>query len=277
MKKRYHRVLTIAGSDSGGGAGIQADIKSISACGAYAASAITAVTVQNTLGVADLFPIPVEIIREQIDAVMSDIGADAIKIGMLHSAEVVKVVCDAIDRYQPRSVVLDPVMVSTSGHRLIEESAIEMLRSELLPRATIVTPNIPEAEIVLNRKITDSGELLKAAQELSTLSTQTKISVLLKAGHLDDDMLTDIFIDATTHENNIHKLSAKRIETKNTHGTGCTLSAAIAAFLAKGLSNLDAVRAAKEYLTSAITSGAEYEIGEGHGPVNHLFTFTSID
>lgn len=264
-------MLTIAGSDSGGGAGIQADIKAISACGAYAASAVTAVTVQNTLGVTAVHPVPVEIIEQQIDAVLSDIGADSIKIGMLHSADVVRAVCSAIDRYKPRFVVLDPVMVSTSGHRLIEESAVAMLRDELISRATIVTPNIPEAEILLGREICSAEDLKGVAQELSQ---RYGVSVLMKAGHLDDDILTDIFVDATPGGGGIYELSEKRNSTVNKHGTGCTISAAIAAFLAKGLSQYDAVSAAKEYLTAAIESGAEYEIGSGHGPVNHQFATT---
>ncbi|MFI3247808.1 MAG: bifunctional hydroxymethylpyrimidine kinase/phosphomethylpyrimidine kinase [Rikenellaceae bacterium] len=262
---RYTRVLSIAGSDSGGGAGIQADIKAISACGGYAATAITAVTVQNTLGVTAVHPIPIEIIEGQIEAVLSDIGADAIKIGMLHSTEVIEVVCRAIDKYKPRNVVLDPVMVATSGHRLIEQSAIEMLSRELIPRATIITPNIPEAEILLGHKIECQDALPDAARELSR---DGSVAVLLKAGHLTEKMLTDIFLDA---EGKIHHLTSPRLETKNTHGTGCTLSSALAAFLAKGLTPAEAVRSAKAYLTSALVSGARFEIGEGHGPVDHQY------
>ncbi len=265
IKERYTRVLSIAGSDSGGGAGIQADIKTISACGGYAATAITAVTVQNTLGVTAVHPIPIDIIEGQIDAVLSDIGADAIKIGMLHSAEVIEVVCRAIDKYNLRNVVLDPVMVSTSGHRLIEQSAIEMLSRELVPRATIITPNIPEAEILLGRKIADQDALPDAAHELSRGGS---ISVLLKAGHLTEEMLTDVFLEAGGE---IHYLSSPRLHTQNTHGTGCTLSSAVAAFLAKGLTPAEAVRSAKEYLTSALVSGARFDIGHGHGPVDHQY------
>ncbi len=261
---KYNRVLSIAGSDSGGGAGIQADIKTISACGSYAATAITAVTVQNTLGVTAVHPIPLDIIEAQIDAVLSDIGADAIKVGMLHSAEVVLIVCRAIDRFKPKNIVVDPVMVSTSGHRLIEESAIEMLRSELLPRATIITPNIPEAEIILGHKIDTQSDMTGAARELSM---QSNVSVLLKAGHLTEELLTDIFYTA---QGEVHTLSSKRLYTPNTHGTGCTLSSAVAAFLSQGFPDAEAVRRAKEYLTKAIISGAEYEIGSGHGPVNHF-------
>ncbi|MFI3258664.1 MAG: bifunctional hydroxymethylpyrimidine kinase/phosphomethylpyrimidine kinase [Rikenellaceae bacterium] len=261
---RYSRVLSIAGSDSGGGAGIQADIKTISACGAYAATAITAVTVQNTMGVTAVHPIPVEIIEAQIEAVLSDIGADAIKIGMLHSVEVVEVVCRAIDRHRPKHVVLDPVMVSTSGHRLIEESAIEMLSRELIPRSTIITPNIPEAEILLGRSLADQNSLPEAARELSR---EGKVSVLLKAGHLSEELLTDIFFESGV----IHRLSSERLHTPNTHGTGCTLSSALAAFLAQGHPQAIAVTEAKRYLTAALKSGAKYEIGNGHGPVDHIY------
>ncbi len=262
---KYCRVLSIAGSDSGGGAGIQADIKSISACGCYAATAITAVTVQNTQGVTAVHPVPTEIVEAQIDAVLSDIGADAVKVGMLHSAEIVDVVCRAIDRYTPKSVVVDPVMVSTSGHRLIDESAIATLRDNLLPRATIITPNIPEAEILLGERISSNEDLEHAAK---ALSERYNVSVLLKAGHMEDEMLIDIFYEA---EGKIHRLSSPRVETPNTHGTGCTLSAAIASFLAMGHTPALAVQSAKEYLTRAIASGAEYTIGNGHGPVDHLF------
>ncbi len=262
---KYKVVLTIAGSDSGGGAGIQADIKTISACGCYAASVITAVTAQNTVGVSAVHPIPVEVIEAQIDAVMSDIGADAIKIGMLHSTEVIAAIARAIDRYKPSSVVVDPVMVATSGDRLIEESAVEMLRSELIPRATIITPNIPEAEVLLGRSITSEKEMVEAAKELTLGGA---ISVMLKAGHMNGDMLTDIFVG---RDGVVHKLTASRVETQNTHGTGCTLSSAMAAIMTQCHDPFTAAKAAKEFLLSALVSGAEFEIGAGHGPVDHSF------
>ena len=264
--KKYNRVLTIAGSDSGGGAGIQADIKAISAMGAYAASAITAVTVQNTLGVEAVHPIPIDILGGQIDAVLSDIGADAVKIGMLHSSEVVRLVADKLRHYGIRNVVLDPVMVSTSGHRLIEESAIETLKSELLPLARVITPNIPEAEILAGVKIERNDELADVARRLSQGG---KVSVLLKAGHLTEERLVDIFYNA--EQDTILELPSVRIHTPNTHGTGCTLSSAFAAALACGMGLDDAARAAKEYINSAIVSGADYTIGGGHGPVDHFF------
>ena len=264
--QNYPRVLTIAGSDSGGGAGIQADIKSISANGCFAASAITAITAQNTLGVNAVEGLSIEIIEGQIDAVLSDIGADSIKIGMLHSAEVVQCVARMLRKYNIKDVVLDPVMVSTSGHRLIEESAIEVLKAELMPMARVITPNIPEAEILLGEAINKQGDLPAAARRLAE---QYGVSVLLKAGHLVNDELIDIFYNHETEE--VVELSARRIDTRNTHGTGCTLSSALAAQLAKGLSLTEAARAAKHYINQAIIRGARQEIGHGHGPVCHFY------
>lgn len=266
MKKRYNTVLTIAGSDSGGGAGIQADIKTISAMGCYAASAITAITVQNTLGVQAVHPVPLDILRGQIDAVLSDIGADAIKIGMLHSSEVVNLVAEMIEKYQIRNIVLDPVMVSTSGHRLIEEDAVEVIKTRLMPLARVITPNVPEAEILAGCKIAGEDEFEAIARRLSD---NGNVSVLMKAGHLSGDSLVDYFYNA--EDDTITRLQSKRVQTKNTHGTGCTLSSAIAASLAKGKNLTDAAISAKRYIEQAIISGAEYEIGKGHGPVNHGF------
>ena len=265
--KHYRKVLSIAGSDSGGGAGIQADIKTISACGCYAATAITAITVQNTLGVQAVHAVPTEILRGQIDAVLSDIGADAVKIGMLHSSEVVRLVREMLIRFNAGNIVLDPVMVSTSGHRLIEEDAIASLRTELLPLARVITPNIPEAEILLGgRKLSFQSELPDAARELAESSGA---SVLLKAGHLSEDDLSDIFYDL--EDGKCYSLTSKRIHTKNTHGTGCTMSSAFASMLAKGMSLPDAAKAAKDFINGAILSGKDYEIGRGFGPVNHLY------
>ena len=267
--KTYPRVLTIAGSDSGGGAGIQADIKAISATGSYAASAITAVTVQNTLGVEAVHPIPIDILSAQISCVLSDIGADAVKIGMLHSSEVVEAVRAQLDAFSLANVILDPVMVSTSGHRLIEESAVNTLASVLVPRARVITPNIPEAEILAGCRITSQSELPSVARKLSCGGT---VSVLMKAGHLTEGELVDIFYNAET--DSILELHSERLYTPNTHGTGCTLSSALASYIAQGYGLDDAVRAAKQYITEALKSGAEYEIGHGHGPVNHFFRLT---
>ena len=264
--KKYPIVLTIAGSDSGGGAGIQADIKAISATGSYAASAITAVTVQNTLGVEDVHPVPVPVISAQIAAVLSDIGADAVKIGMLHSAEVVNAVKEQLLRFGVTNIVLDPVMVSTSGHRLIEESAVKVLSEELVPMARVITPNVPEAEILAGNRITSQTDLPRIAR---ALSCGGRVSVLMKAGHLSDDKLVDIFYNAEA--DTILELPSRRLHTPNTHGTGCTLSSAFASFLARGFALDDAARAAKDYINSAIVSGADYSIGHGHGPVDHFW------
>ena len=371
---QYPRVLTIAGSDSGGGAGIQADIKAISATGSYAASAITAVTVQNTLGVEGVHPVPPETIAAQIRCVLSDIGANAVKIGMLHSAEVVLSVRDALSEAIKEgwlapapgttgqttgagtapaqgttanagiapapettagaetapahgttagagtapalgttagagtapspgttasaapvpalgttagaetapspgttagaapvpagraNIVLDPVMVSTSGHRLIEDSAIEVLSRELIPMARIITPNLPEAEVLAGCSITSAEEFPDIARKLSCGG---RVSVLMKAGHLCGGDVTDIFYNAET--DSIKRCTHPRLDTPNTHGTGCTLSSALASYLAQGLSPDDAVEAAIAYISAAIESGAAYTIGHGHGPVNHFW------
>ncbi len=265
---KYNTVLTIAGSDSGGGAGIQADMKAISANGCYAASAITAITVQNTVGVTAVHPVPLDILEGQINAVLSDIGANAIKIGMLHSSEVIRVIKNCLLKFPVNNIVLDPVMVSTSGHKLIQDEAIKTLQDELLYEARVITPNIPEAEILLGRKINDQEELPELAKELSN---GRKVSVLLKAGHLTNKELVDVFYNAESDE--VVKLKSDRQETKNTHGTGCTLSSAIAAQLAKGQDLNQAVINAKDYINQAIIHGATYEIGQGHGPVHHFYNF----
>lgn len=265
--RQYHRVLTIAGSDSGGGAGIQADIKTISALGCYAASAITAITVQNTLGVEDVHAVPVPIVEGQIEAVLGDIGADAVKIGMLQSAEIVSCIAKKIREHEIRNVVLDPVMVSTSGHRLIEEEAIDALCRELIPLARVITPNIPEAEILLGgQQLANQQSLPDAARQLAK---RFGVSVLLKAGHLTEERLVDYFYDAELDE--MSELPSVRIHTRNTHGTGCTMSSAFASLLAQGKSLKEAAVRAKEYINNAIIAGAEYEIGHGHGPVDHFY------
>ena len=263
--KKYNRVLTIAGSDSGGGAGIQADIKAISAMGCYAASAVTAVTVQNTLGVQAVHPVPLDILEGQIEAVLSDIGADAIKIGMLHSSEVVNLVADMLERYRIKNVVLDPVMVSTSGHRLIEADAVKVIKRRLMPLARVITPNLPEAEVLAGCRIVSESDFDMIARRLSDGG---KVSVLLKAGHLDGDTLVDYLYNA--EDGMMTRLPSVRVRTKNTHGTGCTLSSAFAAALARGEDLTCAAKSAKAYIEQAIISGAEYRIGNGHGPVNHF-------
>ncbi len=265
--KKYHTVLTIAGSDSGGGAGIQADIKTISALGCYASSAITAITVQNTLGVEDVHAVPVPIVEGQIKAVLNDIGADAVKIGMLQSAEIVRCIASELRRYSIRNVVLDPVMVSTSGHRLIEEEAIDALCKELIPLARVITPNIPEAELLLGGVTLDKQQQLPEAA--SILAKKFGVSVLLKAGHLTEERLVDYFYDVEKDE--MSQLPSVRIHTRNTHGTGCTMSSAFASMLARGKSLKAAAVGAKDYINNAIIAGADYEIGHGHGPVCHFY------
>lgn len=274
IMKSYPRVLTIAGSDSGGGAGIQADIKAISATGSYAASAITAVTVQNTIGVSAVHNVPVEIIKGQISAVLSDIGADAVKIGMLSTAEVVRAVKESLIEFGVSNIVLDPVMVATSGDRLIDENAVKVLASELAPSARVLTPNIPEAEILAGQKISSQEDLPVIARKLSERVSAIQgrpVSVLMKAGHLEDEELVDYFWNA--EDGHIVELHSKRVFSGNTHGTGCTLSSALASYLAQGFGLDDAAFKAKEYISRAIESGAEYAIGHGHGPVDHFWRF----
>jgi hydroxymethylpyrimidine/phosphomethylpyrimidine kinase len=268
MMKHYKRALTIAGSDPGGGAGIQADLKTFAACGCFGTSAIVAVVDENTVGVTGVHPVPVDFVTGQIKSVLDDIGTDAVKIGMLHSSGLIKAIRETLSKYDLKNIVLDPVMVATSGDKLLQDEAVETLKSELLPVARVITPNLPEAGVLLGRKINGPRDFPLAAVELSA---NRKVSVLLKAGHLKDETLTDVFYNAETDE--ITALASGRIHTKNTHGTGCTLSSAIAAFLAHDMSLNDAVRRAKEYMESAIAAGAEYEIGKGHGPVHHFFKF----
>lgn len=266
--KHYHRVLTIAGSDSGGGAGIQADIKTMHSLGCYGMSAITAVTVQNTLGVKAVHGVPTDIVRGQIEAVLEDIGADAVKIGMLQSAEIVECVAEMLRAYNINNVVLDPVMVSTSGKRLLAEDGIEVLVERLIPLTRVITPNIPEAELLLGISIESNKESMSSAAR--KLSARFGTSVLLKAGHMVGDNLIDFFYD--NEENTLIELPSKRVDSRNTHGTGCTMSSAFASYLAKGWSLQDAARGAKAYIDNAIIRGADYEIGKGHGPT-FLFPF----
>ncbi|GLB48914.1 bifunctional hydroxymethylpyrimidine kinase/phosphomethylpyrimidine kinase [Neptunitalea lumnitzerae] len=266
--KQYHKVLTIAGSDSGGGAGIQADIKAISACGCYAASAITALTAQNTQGVQGIHAVPVSFLKDQLEAVFSDIAFDAVKIGMLHSSEVIQTVKEALAKYPVKNIVLDPVMIATSGDRLLREEAITTLKNELLPIATLITPNLPEASLLIGKEIEHQETL---AEYATVLGKQYNTSVLLKAGHFEEDTLTDVLYSFTT--DTIHTFKNNRIHTPNTHGTGCTLSAAIASFLAKGNSMEKAVEQGIKYLHEALVEGKDYTLGKGHGPVAHFYKF----
>ncbi|NLZ74075.1 MAG: bifunctional hydroxymethylpyrimidine kinase/phosphomethylpyrimidine kinase [Bacteroidales bacterium] len=266
--KKYNIALTIAGTDPSGGAGVQADLKTFSACGCYGTSAITALVDQNTTGVKSILPISVQFVADQIRSVIEDTGVDAIKIGMLHSAELVEKVQETLIGYPIRNIVLDPVMVATSGDTLLKQSAIKTLKEQLIPCVRIITPNIPEAEILLGKKIKEQEDLLIYAKEIAEELT---VSVLLKAGHLEDDNLIDVLYNYETEET--IKLPSKRIYTPNTHGTGCTLSSAITAFLARGYTLNDAVINGKEYITEALVAGSKYKIGAGHGPVHHFYKF----
>ena len=268
--KRYQRVLTIAGSDSGGGAGIQADLKTISACGCYGTCAITAITAQNTLGVTDIHPVPVTTLEAQIRAVLEDIGTDSVKLGMLHSVEVIDCVARLLTEYKISNVVLDPVMVATSGDKLIEDEAISALQEMLFPLVRLITPNIPEAEIISGRRIEDPDQLSETAEQLAK---QFNLSVLAKGGHLENDSLVDILFDYEM--SHLHRFTNRKVATINTHGTGCTLSSALASFLAQGLSLTAATDRAIGYIAIAIKTGAGYQLGKGHGPVHHFHEFWS--
>ncbi len=264
----YKRVLSIAGSDPSGGAGIQADLKTISACGCFATTAVTAIVDENTVGVFGVHPVPIDYVKGQIKSVLDDIGTDAIKIGMLHSSELIRAVKDTLLPYGIRNIVLDPVMVATSGDKLLQDEAISTLKNELIPATRVITPNVPEAEILSGRKISRQADLPLVVKYLSCNGT---VSVLLKAGHLTEDELVDVFYNAETDE--IIELRSQRIATRNTHGTGCTFSSAVASFLAKQLPLNDAIRSAKDYINRAIIEGSAYEIGKGHGPVHHFHQF----
>lgn len=264
----YTRLLTIAGSDSGGGAGIQADLKTFSACGCYGMSAVTAITAQNTVGVTDIHPIPVATIQAQIHAVIEDIGVDGVKIGMLHSTEVIRGVAEVLKRSGIGKVVLDPVMVATSGDRLIEIDAVSALKEDLFPLVQVITPNIPEAELLLGKKIESQQALEEAAHDLSR---NHDVSVLLKAGHFTGETLEDILVLAG--DGRVYRYTNGRVATKNTHGTGCTLSSALASYLGKGYELPEAVGLAEKFLHGAIEAGAAFELGKGHGPVNHFHNY----
>lgn len=262
-QRRYVRVLTIAGSDSGGGAGIQADLKTFAALGCYGMTAITAITAQNTQGVRAIHGVPPDMLRAQIDAVVEDIGVDAVKIGMLHAPEVVQVVADAIRRHRLPNVVLDPVMVATSGDRLIAQDTVGTLVRELFPLAALVTPNLDEGGWLLGRQIADEDALDAAADGLLALGAP---AVLLKGGHLAGERVVDLL---ALPGGDRHRLASARIATHNGHGTGCTLSSAIAAHLARGLPLVQAVQAGRAYILGAIAAGADVHTGRGHGPLNH--------
>ena len=257
------RVLIIAGSDSGGGAGIQADIKAVTAMGGYAATAVTAITVQNTLGVSAIHPVPLDIIKAQIEAVLSDIGADVIKTGMLGNREVVELVAACLDACEPRiPLVLDPVMVATSGDALVDAGTEDAIRERLLPLADLVTPNIPEAEKLTGLTIEDSGGQMEAAHQLMAMGAR---AALVKGGLLEGPTVRDILVSSR----GLEMMERPRLPGRNTHGTGCTLASAIAGLLADGAALPDAVRRAGDYLHEAIARAPGF--GADHGPVNHAW------
>ena len=265
-------ILTIAGSDSGGGAGIQADIKAISTNGGYAASVITALTAQNTTGVQAKVDVPARFVEDQLKSVFDDIDIHAVKIGMLSAPDIIETIAQTLKAYKPQHIVLDPVMVATSGDSLITSDALDVLKSELLPLATLITPNIPEAEKLLRKSIIDTE---KFAKDLITLGCP---AVLLKGGHSNSEDSNDILAvrtknDTKNDENNIETdiFEAKRIETHNTHGTGCTLSSTIATYLGHRTTLKEAVRLAKAYITKAIAYSDTLNVGKGSGPVHHFW------
>lgn len=266
--KRYHRVLTIAGSDSCGGAGIQADLKTFAANGCYGMSVLTALTAQNTTGVSAIHAVPPAFVRQQVEAVFSDIGVDAVKIGMLFSADLIETVADQLECFHAPNIVLDPVMVAQSGDKLLQDSAISAIKNRLMPLADVVTPNLPEAAVLLDREIGQVDDMKQAAGDLARFGSR---SVLVKGGHLEDQACPDLLY--LVRERRHLTLSGRIIPTINNHGTGCTLSSAIAANLAKGSVIETAVLQAKTYITGAIRAGAGYCIGEGHGPVHHFYRF----
>ncbi len=261
--KRTPVILSIAGSDSSCGAGIQADLKTISALGGYAATAITAITAQNTLGVQAVFPLPTEAVKKQIESVMDDLQPDAVKIGMVNDAAVVETISSILTTYRPSYIVYDPVMISTSGRRLMASEAIYTIQDKLFPLCTLITPNLHEAELLYGQKIQTIDEMKHAAL---TLQSQYRTAILVKGGHLEGNEMCDILCANKTLS--IYK--EDKIATANLHGTGCTLSSAIATYLAKGHELTEAVQLAKNYTTLAIHRGINLHIGHGNGPLGHF-------
>lgn len=262
----YVKTLTIAGSDSGGGAGIQADIKTMSALGCYASSVITAVTAQNTKQVFDIQNINPSVVEAQLRAVLTDLRPNAIKIGMVGSAENMESIAKILSEVSDIPLIIDPVMVSTSGNKLMDDSAVHTFCQQLLPLATLLTPNIPEAEVLAGMPITSVSDIDEAAMRILKRGCK---ALLIKGGHVEGSMKTDRLYFSNGSEPMVFK--AKSIETRNTHGTGCTLSSAITALLARGLQLEEAVAMAKNYVSNALKEGADVEIGSGHGAVNHFY------
>lgn len=262
---RYPTGITIAGSDSCGGAGIQADLKTFSALGVYGMSVITAITAQNTKKICGIQAVDAEVIKNQIDLLFEDFEVDAVKIGMVYRAETVSILADALRRYRPRWIVLDPVLISTSGNQLLEDAAVESMVSQLFPLANLVTPNIPETEFLTRRPIRSENDFEQAAQAFLQMGCS---AVLIKGGHGEGKNKTDRYF---SKEGENRLFVHPTIESQNTHGTGCTLSSAIAAFLALGNPMPLAIEKAENYLAQAIEAGREIILGHGHGPVNHFF------
>lgn len=259
------RALTIAGSDSGGGAGIQADLKTFSALGVYGMSALTAITAQNTIGVQDVFELPPDFVGLQIDSVMSDIGADAVKTGMIANAAIIEVIAGKVRQWGIQNLVVDPVMVAKSGDALLRPDARDALINRLLPLARVVTPNLHEARVLTGLEIRTLADMRQAAVVIHTLGPR---SVVVKGGHLETDAES---IDVLFDGREFYEFAAPRVQTANTHGTGCTFASAIAAGLAKSQSVFESVQAAKDYLTGALRSAANWHLGQGHGPVDHFW------
>ena len=257
------KAMTIAGSDSGGGAGVQADLKTFAALGVYGASTLTAITAQNTVAVTAVHDIPTDVITAQIDAVLTDIGADAVKTGMLSSSDIIECVCEALEVHGVQRLVVDPVMIAKSGDALLREDAIGSLRTRLLPLAMVVTPNIPEAEALTETTIVSDADVRRAAEAIVGMGAR---SVVVKGGHREGPA-TDLFYDGKEFK----EFTAPRFDTVNTHGTGCTFASAIAAGLARGMVVTDAVALAKDYVTEGIRHS--FSIGQGHGPLNHFYRF----
>jgi len=264
-KPTYPIVLTIAGSDSSGGAGIQADIKTISALGGYAARVITAITAQNTQGVRAIHAVPLDVISAQLDAVFTDLDVKAVKIGMLSDSGIISLVAAKLKEYNCQNIVVDPVMVATSGDTLLKQNAISVLKTELMPLADVITPNLPEGAMLTS--LSEAQDKAQMQQLVNALLTTGAKSVLLKGGHLQGELSSDLFSSGDEQL----WLETQRVATENTHGTGCTLSSAVATNLAKGMSLTDAVKGAKAYITQAIKQADELDIGSGHGPVNHFY------
>ena len=266
MAKKYHKVLAIAGSDPSGGAGIQADLKTISSLGCYGLTVITALTAQNTLGVAAVRPVPVSFAEKQLETLFRDTGADSVKVGMVYSSELIKAVARALRKYDAKNIVLDPVLVSQSGKRLLKEEAIVTLKDHLVPLATIMTPNLPEAACLSGHPLHTPDDRRSAVRELASLGSRY---ILLKGGHSEDDICNDLLYRASDERFTV--FPGQRILTRNDHGTGCTLSSAIACYLAQGLPMEEAVGRAKQYVTRALEAGAGFALGRGRGPLHHFF------